>query len=49
MSMDKCTICGNIFDTDYDPDCYEDVSVCICEYCREQYKAEQIVDTPSLL
>jgi hypothetical protein len=37
MSFDKCTMCGGFVNTDDDPDCYEDVSVCVCENCREEY------------
>ena len=49
MSMDICKSCGDLVDTDDDPDCYQPYpshplkgapDVCICESCRERMEDE---------
>jgi len=35
MSMDRCGKCGDLVDTDDDPDAYID-DECMCEACRER-------------
>ena len=39
MSMDRCSSCERVIDSDDDPDCYVDTSptttVCRCEWCRD--------------
>lgn len=51
MSVDTCTKCDQVFDTDDDPDCYVATNdgypppplikyVCICESCREGMEAD---------
>ena len=40
MSMDRCSSCERLIDTDHDVDCYVDTSptttVCRCVACREK-------------
>lgn len=48
MSMDRCTDCDRLVDTDHDVECYwDDLLVedgyskwegCVCEGCREDYQ-----------
>lgn len=43
MSMDRCSSCERLIDTDHDVDCYVDTSptttVCRCVACREKADA----------
>ena len=48
MSMDRCTDCERLVDTDFDVECYWDDCLvedgyrkwdgCVCESCREDYQ-----------
>ncbi len=36
MSIDRCFKCNDMVDTDFDLECYNDVSVCVCKNCRNE-------------
>lgn len=45
MSMDTCAECGDLVDTDDDPDCYIDMhhngrEACVCADCRHEWELE---------
>lgn len=46
MSMDRCTRCDNLVDTDYDLECYES-DKCVCESCREHDELGTYEDLPA--
>ncbi len=37
MSIDRCFRCNVQVDTDFDAECYDDVSVCVCKNCRREF------------
>ena len=52
MSMARCHDCGQVFDTDDDPECFVEIGnmrrlhkeVIICESCREIRIEDQLIE-----